>query len=252
MNLSSSKPLSAAIFSFTLLGCAGGKPTSEAPTASAQPAAAKADGELRACMGSLEPAEDGLIDDFEDGNAQVASLAGRDGYWWLARDNQGSQFTTPEGAFAVSDGGADSAKAIHVVGKTVTGSNDAWGVEFGTNFLLAKGGLYDASKYAGVSFRAKASGGPTHVRVSLGDVNTHADAGVCTTCWNHFRKDFTLTDEWQTFTLRFTDLAQRDGWGDPRPKTLTPNELVAVSFAIDGGQAFDVWVDDVKFLACSN
>jgi len=146
MNLSSSKPLSAAIFSFTLLGCAGGKPTSEAPTASAQPAAAKADGELRACMGSLEPAEDGLIDDFEDGNAQVASLAGRDGYWWLARDNQGSQFTTPEGAFAVSGGGADSAEAIHVVGKTVPGSNDAWGVEFGTDFLPAKGGRYDAAK----------------------------------------------------------------------------------------------------------
>lgn len=201
-------------------------------------------------MGALEPAEDGLIDDFEDGNSQVAPAGGRTGYWWTAHDNLGSAFSVPQGAFSPADGGAESTKAIHVAGTTATGSNDAWGVEFGTNFLVEKGALYDASKYAGISFKAKASA-PTKLRVNLGDVNTHADAGACNTCWNHFRQDFTLTDAWQTYTMRYSDLKQRDGWGDPRPKHLTPDKLVSVSFAVDGGQTFDVWIDDVRFLACA-
>lgn len=234
-------------------GCAGSQsasPTATPPSATAASGQAEAE-KLPTCMGELEPANDGRIDDFEDGNNQVSALAGRDGYWWSAHDNLGSAFTVPEGPFSTSDDGTGSNQAIHVAGKTVTGSNDAWGVEFGTNFLRVQGGLYDASKYAGIRFRAKAAGGPTTLRVNLGDVNTHADAGVCTTCWNHFRQDFALSDEWRTYTMRYTDLEQREGWGAPRPDHLSADKLVSVSLAIDGGQSFDVWVDDVEFLVCS-
>jgi len=205
---------------------------------------------LAACNGKLVPAEDGSVEDFEDGDSQIKQLAGRNGYWWTAHDELGSTFTLPQGQLAPSDGGAESTKAVHVTGKTAAGGSNAWGVEFGTNWVNAKGGLYDASKYAGLSFKAKATGATKSVRVSLGDVNTHADAGVCKTCWNHFRKDFQLTEDWQTHTLSFAELKQRPGWGDPSPPALTADKLVALSFALEGGKDFDVWVDDIVLLSC--
>jgi hypothetical protein len=50
--------------------------------------------------------------------------------------------------------------------------------------------------------------------------------------------------------VSFAELAQRSGWGDPRPPSVDPKQLVSISFAVDGGQEFDVWVDDVQFVAC--
>jgi len=236
------------------LGCKPA-PTAAPPAPEQSAPAAAADSttppKLEVCSGELQPAADGLVDDFEDGDNQVAALAGRGGTWWSAKDALGSVFTHPTGSLLPSEGGADSAKAMHVSGKTVTGSNDAWGIEIGANFINARGGLYDASKYAGLRFKAKATGPTQTVRVNLGDVNTHADTGVCTTCWNHFRKDFPLHETWQTYTMRFADLTQRDGWGAPRPANLFASKLVTVSFALDGGKEFDVWIDDIEFLVCA-
>src|SRR5215471_3020996 len=77
--------------------------------------------EFRTCRAGTRPADDGMVDDFEDGNTQLSVAGGRDGYWWSAHDPNGSTLG-PE-PFAPSDGGADgSAMAIHVFGKTATGN----------------------------------------------------------------------------------------------------------------------------------
>ena len=81
---------------------------------------------------------------------------------------------------------------------------------------------------------------------------THQDAGKCKACWNHFRKDMTLTNDWAEYTVSFAELQQRPGWGDPRPPSVDPTQVLSVSFAVEGGQPFDIWVDDVQFLACKS
>ena len=88
------------------------------------------------------------------------------------------------------------------------------------------------------------------LRFGVSDVNTHPDAGICKTCWNHFRKDITLTTEWKEYQVLFSEMKQRDGWGDPRPANITPDQLMAFNFDFEGGQKFEVWLDDMQFLAC--
>jgi endoglucanase len=197
---------------------------------------------------SLRAADDGSLDDLEDGNNQVTKSSGRDGYWWSAHDPKGStiemQVTEP--------GFGGSEMAMHITGTTVPGKaeDDAWGILLGMNFVT-QGLFYDASKYAGVSFRAKV--GPDSarsVRLKIADVNTHKEAGVCTTCWNHFGKDLTLTTEWKEYKVSFSSAQQEPGWGNPRPIAVTPSKLIALNWGIGPGQSYDLWLDDITFLEC--
>jgi hypothetical protein len=204
--------------------------------------------DLAVCRSGVRPADDGLIDDFEDGNTQSALEAGRDGYWWPKKDDNGS--TLEPTPFAPSEGGAGGSEmAMHAKGITASGDG-AWGAGFGVNMLGH--GLYDASKYAGIVFKAKAGEGSTHhVRFKIGDVNTHKDGNVCSkSCWNHFGKDLSLTTEWKEYRVLFSEARQEDFWGDPRPPAVTPSKLVAIDWSIGTGQPYDIWVDDVAFVVC--
>jgi hypothetical protein len=90
------------------------------------------------------------------------------------------------------------------------------------------------------------------VRFSLADVNTHPELGTCTTCWNHFNKNVEVTNEWAEYQVSFKEMAQRDGWGEPRPKSITPNQLYTLTFAFEGsGQEFELFVDDIQFVECT-
>ncbi len=204
--------------------------------------------DVTTCFGQIVPAgPDGLLDDFEDGNNQLAAREGRGGYWWRSADSSGSGFLTPD-VQPVAGGAAGSKLAQHQAGKTASGG-EAWGVNFGANFVTA--GLYDASKYVGLRFRAKVGPGSTrNVRLKIGDVNTHPSAGPCKTCWNHFGKDLSLTEEWREYQVLFAGLQQAEGWGDPRPSSVSPNKLFSLDFTVGPGQSFDVWVDDLEFLTC--
>jgi hypothetical protein len=219
---------------------------------SAKHAAAPGAVDLKMCRAGTRPADDGLIDDFEDGNNQLALSGGRDGYWYSAHDPKGS--TLAPDPFAPSDGGADgSAMALHASGHTVTGSEtDAWGAQFGIHFLSGQGALYDASKYVGIAFKARVDEKSTRtVRFKIGDVNTHPDAGQCKTCWNHFGKDMTFTPKWKEYVVLFSEAKQEEGWGDPRPPSLTPTKLLSMDWTVKGGgQNFDLWIDDVTFVEC--
>jgi hypothetical protein len=201
----------------------------------------------KACAGAPRAAADGLIDDFEDGDARLAPFGGRTGYWWIAKADH-ALVTTPAGAFASSDGGAGSKKAARFAGKTE--SRDEWGAAVGVNFLES-GAFYDASKYAGVAFRIKASQPNFALRVKLPDVSTHPDGGVCKTgCWNSFGKELLVGTEWQDVVVTWGELAQQPNWGEPRPPGVTPSKLKNIEWAVDKGVAFDLVIDDIHFVEC--
>lgn len=243
----------------TLAACGGHGTAPVAPFPSPAASAASAPGggpaaavALKVCTGGVAAASDGLVDDFEDGNGQGAPQAGRGGYWYTAADPKGSAIS-PSGEFTPGEGGAaGSKKSAHVSGKTAAGDG-AWGAGFGLS-LLPDNQIYDASKYAGVSFWAKAGDkSTTSVRFKVADVNTRPEGKVCKEpggCWNHFGTDLTLSKEWKEHSIKFTDLKQQEGWGDPRPPALTANQAMSLDWSVSGGQEFDVWVDEVKFIDC--
>jgi hypothetical protein len=200
---------------------------------------------LKSCSSGGHPSDDGLVDDFEDGDNQLSKVGGRDGYWFTSHDNKGSSIGP--NPLKIDQGGAGTSKAMHVNGQT-SGDSGAWGALFGANF--ASQGLYDASKYAGISFKAKVGASSTRkVRFKVGDVNTHPDGGVCKSCWNHFGKDLLLTTDWKDYQVTFAEMKQEAGWGEPRP-AVTPSQLMSINWSIGTGQTFDVWIDDIQFFEC--
>lgn len=207
----------------------------------------------QSCERGMTAAPDGGLDDFEDGDSRAILVGGRSGYWFTAADNHGSTIE-PKGQLLPSPGGPGASKqAARVVGKTLP-DLPAWGAVMGVGFL-PDNRLYDASKYAGVSFWAKV--GPsstTQVRLKLSDVNTHPAGGVCRDepggCWNHFGKDLSLSTGWQEYRVAFAELAQEAGWGNPRPMALSAQQLVSLDFSLPRGHEFELWVDDVKLLVC--
>ncbi|MDP9001239.1 MAG: hypothetical protein M3O46_14150, partial [Myxococcota bacterium] len=62
-------------------------------------------GALKACNGATRAADDGLIDDFEDGDNQLVKIGGRDGYWFTSHDEKGS--TIGPNTLKMADGGSD-------------------------------------------------------------------------------------------------------------------------------------------------
>jgi hypothetical protein len=202
----------------------------------------------KTCPGPTRAAQDGLIDDLEDGDGRAAPVCGRSGYWWIAKADH-AVVTTPAGAFASSDGGAvGSKKVVRFAGKT--DPRDQWGAAVGLNFLES-GAFYDASRYAGVAFRIKASRPNVNVRVKLPDVSTHPEGGVCTAgCWNSFGKDLVVGAEWQDVVVTWNELGQQPNWGDPRPPAITVGKIKNIEWAVNQGVEFDVFVDDVRFVEC--
>lgn len=229
-----------------LTGCIGQSQSKAASTEGPSPEeVAKSNPNLKVCK--TKPADDGLLDDFEDENTQLLTIAGRDGYWWKHADEFGSKFDPDELTFVDHEEG-DGFKALYVSGET-SGTKDAYGVLVGVNFTSS--GLYDATKYVGVSFKAKADpDAQKKVRFKVADVNTHKDGGVCKECWNHFGKDLTLTSEWQTYVILFAELQQAPHWGDPRPPSVDTEKLMALDWSIGPSGKFGLWLDDIELLVC--
>ena len=202
----------------------------------------------KTCPGATRVAQDGLIDDLEDGDARAAWVCGRSGYWWVAKADH-ALVTTPAGAFATSDGGSSgSKKAVRFAGKT--DPRDQWGAAVGLNFLES-GAFYDASKYAGVAFKIKASQPNVNVRLKLPDVSTHPEGGVCSKgCWNSFGKELVVGPEWQDVVVTWGELSQQPDWGDPRPPAITVGKIKNIEWAVNQGVEFDLVVDDIRFVEC--
>lgn len=191
-----------------------------------------------------------MIEDAEDDNNQVIVQEGRGGYVYTFGDKAGSSIAPGEGAFTMADGGANgSKKAMRITGKV--GSAEIVYAGLGVNFIDPKG-PYDASKYGGISFFAKVGPGSTNkVRLKIPDVDTDPDGKVCTACFNDFGADLTFSDQWQKYTIPFSDTKQLSGWGAPTPSSIEKSKIYGVQFQVnDPGQSFDVWIDDLTFAGC--
>jgi hypothetical protein len=219
------------VLGLLLVGCLGQKSNATASFA----------GNLAACPS-------GLIEDFEDGDAQILEREGRSGTWYPEADDEGTTIA-PDGEFEPVDGGADGSKrAAHLRGKTADGKNVWAGI--GVNFANPKR-PYDASKYSGIAFRARRGKAATPVViVRVPDAQSDPEGGQCKECWNDFGARLELSTEWKTFVLPFDQLEQESGWGEQKPE-LAVSKLFGLKFQVKApSTAYDIWVDDIHFVGC--
>ena len=195
---------------------------------------------------------DGLIDDGEDGNNQVAVVGGRAGYWYSFLDNEGSTIEPAAGStFAMTSGGANgSGYAARVSGSIPENAAKPY-AGVGLNFVDPKD-AYDASKYGGIAFFAKKAPDTWgKIRIKLPDVNTDPQGGVCKECFNDFSLDIELTDSWVEYAVTWDSAQQMPHWGNPRPPKIDASKLYGFQVQVNRrGEEFDIWVDDVSFIGC--
>jgi endoglucanase len=190
------------------------------------------------------------IDDAEDGDGKILPFDKRSGSWSSYHGKGESSIEPAVGTpFTMSPGGANGSKyAARIHGRSAP-SGEPW-VGLALSFT-DPAGPYDASCCQGISFWAKKGQGSIEtVRFNVGDGNTVPEGGVCKQCYNEFGVDLGFTDEWKQFTLPFAWLHQQSGWGEPFPK-LESDRLYHLHWEINyRDHAFDIWVDDVKFVGC--
>jgi hypothetical protein len=187
-----------------------------------------------------------LIDDMEDGNDRLAVVAARP---------PAAGTIVPEGiapAELIPGGRCGSSYAMRVTGQGFT----VWGAGLGLNFVYDASGAppYDASAYEGITFWARVGDTSTNqVRLALGDVNSDPHGGVCVegglieeACWDTFGVNLSpLGTSWTRFTIPFAGLSQR-GFG-LHADAVETSELYTLSFNLDAGAVFDLWIDDLRF-----
>jgi hypothetical protein len=221
------------LFSFVFLAsCATSKPPAEPP---AQPAASTAKCEL-------VDADDGLIDDAEDGDFKIAAIGGRCGGWMVGKDDK-STIVPKDNKQIMTAGGPDKSKmAAHVKGTTASSDNAC----AATFMILACGDMYDATKYAGLTFWAK-SESKSKVRFAVTDGQTDPQGKIDRLCSHHFGKSLEIGTEWKKYTVPFGDLAPAAG---ERFTSVDPHRLFSLGWAVGAGQDFDLWLDEVRFARC--
>jgi hypothetical protein len=185
------------------------------------------------------PAEQ-LIDDFEDGDQRVATVAGRSGGWIFGSDGTG--------AFTVENSQRCAARGEHSGHFTGDGFTD-WGSNWTAVFEESNAGTavgYDATEYRAISFWAAAGPAaepPFDVPVGVTTMDVAWNSNGCTVCMDYYRTSITLTPTWQRFELPFDALAQ-EGVGDPLVP-LRKDQLVGLIFW--PARPFDLWIDDARF-----
>jgi endoglucanase len=206
--------------------------------------------------GSECKSPEAMLDDGDDNNNQTLVIGNRGGYWYTFSDMDGTEVWPTAGAkggtFEMSPGGAENTPyAARFKGKVSTAESPTQ-AGMGMNFVDPKGG-YDASKYGGISFWAKAGpGSVTNIRIKIPDNNTDPDGGVCSECFNDFGMDINLTREWKHYIVRFKDLSQLPGWGMPKKFSVDKSRLYGIQFQVnEKGKNFDIWVDQIRFTGCS-
>jgi hypothetical protein len=225
--------------------------------------------------GSCPTSATAKLSDFQMGTG-IESVEGRMGGWYLYGDTAGT-FTPPkvEGTPPPADTTMGSScspnGSFHVKG---TGFS-MWGAGVGTNFVMPTGttkNVYDASKYSGVIFYAKASAPVAHVQVKFLDQNTDPDAvpqkckltmnGDIMNCSPYLVKFDesgvgSITTDWKQYKVAFADTAQ-DQYNTgyiPTPAAVDKAHLTSLQIQVNANFAttpatandFDLWIDDVYF-----
>ena len=192
---------------------------------------------------------DAVIVDAENNQDQVLLRQGRSGWLYSFIDEAGSSVAPPPDNFTLAQGGANgSTYAARFTGKLATASVVYAG--FGFGFSEQAEQPYDASKFAGISFLAKAGENSTQrIRVKVPDVNTDPNGKVCGECYNDFGVNLDLTPEWTQYVVPFAEMRQEPGWGAPQTPAIDNNKLFGVQFMVStAGADYDIWIDDVAFV----
>jgi len=204
--------------------------------------------------GSLE-----LIDDFEDGDAVVIPMHGRNGPWYTFSDGTVGGKLSPS-PFAVSALGSnahdDSTVAVHL---TATSFTD-WGAGVGADLVNTAGKkvAYDVSAYKGVHFYAKiGSGASAGLKLLVTTTYSDPSGGICSDalpatvpskrCSDHLYFPKTIKTTWAAYDVLFSDLIQQ-GFGLPQA-TLDPKSVYSLQFTMPAKlTSVDLWLDDVSFI----
>ncbi|HEX6767287.1 MAG TPA: kelch repeat-containing protein, partial [Polyangiaceae bacterium] len=184
--------------------------------------------------------DDGLVDDFEDGNNEVLRIGGRDGFWFTFNDGAGTQMPDP-GEAALPEpvmGGF----AFHTHGSGFTTFAGA-GASLKNN--PAGGSLaYDASGYGGVRFRYR-SDRPARFEVDTTATIPPPD-GTCTgSCFDSHGFELPAAPDWQSVQIEWSELAQR-GFGDPA--AFDPSQVHVLKWLFQPDD-FDFTLDDVRLVS---
>jgi len=201
---------------------------------------------------NLTAEELAVIEDAEDGDSQVLTRQGRGGYLYTFADELGTRISPGSSEFVVSEGGVeDTGHALRMSGNTSEAGGDVYaGMGFGFTYPE---GPYDATGYCGIEFVAKKAPDTSgFLRFKVPDVNTVPGGKHCKECYNDFGVEFEVEEEWVHYVVDFADLKQEYGWGDPQPAMVSVHALWGLQWQVTSrGTPFDVWVDDIKFVPCS-
>jgi len=119
---------------------------------------------------------------------------------------------------------------------------------------------YDVSAHHGIVFWGISSAA-NQVKVMFNNVDTDVFGDKCgqsdaasDQCWDSFSKYVKLTDTWQKFEVKFSDLSQ-EGWGYAVPSgKFDATTVYKLSFVVNGPASAsapavtaDIWIDDIYF-----
>lgn len=185
-----------------------------------------------------------MVDDLEDGDWKLLDGSARDGDWYLVSDGTGSAQLGPKRITGEPRRG--SVFALHVAGSGFSAWGAGAGIDLHLDRIAKAKDSYDASRYQGISFWARAEK-PLVLSVVFPDENTEPRWKRCKVCNRHWYAKVPIRTYWERFDIEFDDLVL-DGGAVPAPKSLDAARLVSLQFRTEPGPAFDFWIDDLALL----
>ncbi|MEO8181283.1 MAG: hypothetical protein ABI895_20800 [Deltaproteobacteria bacterium] len=192
------------------------------------------------CDIKKSPALVPLIDDFEDGDAQLLLNDGRTGSWSVGQDGTGT-LSTPVPPVPADGGANGTGRAMHLAGSGFS----QWGANL-TLELRSGASPYDASAHRGIRFSARGSG---RLRVIFMQQNL-APGHPCSTCDTAggecgllYSTDISLSDVWSPIIVDWPILLPPTQISTP----FAPDQLMTIQFEAPAPDPFDIWIDDLSF-----
>jgi hypothetical protein len=169
--------------------------------------------------------DDGLVDDFEDGNANVAAIGGRHGNWFTTNDGTGRQIPAQNTPALPQPGGVGGGLAMRTSGSGFT----QWGASLVTS--LADFQPYDASQYSGVRFMYRSA---TAMKFGV-------QTAGCTEACSYGTTLPATNGAWQAAQVNWAALSP-----SPGAPAFSAGDLYILIWGVGiDAQPFDFWIDDV-------
>lgn len=196
-----------------------------------------------------------MIDDLEDGDARILMSSGRQGPWHIFNSaDGGTQTPASNDALKPESGGANGSKsAMHTRGSNYMFAGFGFDLNNADSMPESmQSQAYDATAFKGISFMVKlgsSGGAKLRLEVPSKEFVPVSRGGSCPdngTCWNVYgsRLQQTLTTSWQEIRVDFAAMEREQGGKSP---ALNVSQLMSISFKHEGNEAFDFWIDDIRF-----